>query len=184
MRDFSRRGSVDMLRLNDQKRLAAVHQTGLLDTPAEEVFDRLVAVASRLTGMPYAFITLVDEERSYWKATVGTGIAEHDTFSRQSAVDESFCRYIIITDGPVIVSDAALDPLTNDNPSIRSMGVRAWAGYPLRGPEGHALGSFCVVDTQPRTFTPDDLLLMSTLAEAASREVALRAALADLASFQ
>ena len=172
------RGAADVSRLTDPQRLAAVAGTGLLDTAADEVFERLAAVAARLLRMPLAFVTLVDRQRSYWTSAHGTGLAADDTIGRQNTVEESFCQYVIATDGPVVVSDAALDELTRDNPSIASMGVRAWAGYPLRSPDGHDLGSFCVVDTTPRSFTADALLLLETLADAASREVALRLALA------
>ncbi len=171
---------VDLRRITDPARLDAVRQTGLLDTPAEAVFNDLAELAARLLGMPLAFVTLVDDQRSYWKATVGTGIADTDTRSRQNTVQESFCQYLVATDGPVVIADASVDDLTRDNPSVESMGVRAWAGYPVRHPAGHVLGSFCVVDTSPRTFTDDDLTTLSMLATAASREVALRLALTQV----
>ncbi len=172
------RGAVVTGRLLDADRLLAVRETRLLDTPADALFDHLADLAARLTGLPLAFLTLVDERRSYWKATVGAGIAGDDTTSRQNTVEESFCQYVIATDGPVVVEDAATDELTRDNPSIGAMGVRAWAGFPVRSPDGHVLGSFCVVDTVPRTFDSDQLLLVEALADSASRELALRAALA------
>lgn len=172
------RGPVDVARITDPARLAAVERTGLLDTAADEVFDHLAGVAARLLGMPLAFVTVVDARRSYWTSAVGTGLAPEDTVGRQNTVEESFCQYVVATDGPVVVTDAARDELTRDNPSIASMGVRAWAGYPVRNADGHVLGSFCVVDTTPRSFTPDGLLLLETLADSASREVTLRAALA------
>ena len=129
------------------------------------------------TGMPLAFITLVDDTRSCWKAVVGAGIDPQDVVSQQNTVEQSFCRYLIAADGPVVVTDASVDELTKDNLSVESMGVRAWAGYPVRDEAGHALGSFCVVDTVPHEFSEDDLRLLQTLADAATREVVLRAAL-------
>lgn len=165
----------------DPARLQAVRATGLLDTPAEKVFDDLASAAAQLIGMPLAFITVVDEGRSYWKAVVGAGIAAEDTVGRQNNVEQSFCRYLIDADGPVVVSDASTDELTRDNPSVATMGVRAWAGYPVRDEGGHVLGSFCVIDTIPRQFTAKQLHLLETLAEGASREVALRAALRQAA---
>lgn len=168
---------MDAGRLVNPQRLTAVRETGLLDTPAEAVFDDLAQLAAQMTGMPLSFITFVDGQRSYWKATIGTGIAPDDTVSRQNSVQESFCQYLITTDGPVVVTDAASDELTWDNPSVEKMGVRAWAGYPVRSPDGSVLGSFCVVDTQPHQFSDVDLRVLSTLAAVASREVALRVAL-------
>lgn len=163
-------------RVNDPARLAAVVASGMLDTPAEAVFDDLARLAARLLGMPLAFVTFVDADRSYWKASIGTGIDAADVTSRQNPVWESFCQYVVASDGPIVVTDAATDPATEGNPSVETMGVRAWAGFPVRSPEGHVLGSFCVVDTSPRTFSHDDLEVLSSLALAASREVALRGA--------
>ena len=161
-------------RVHDRARLAAVEATGMLDTPAEAVFDDLARLAARLLNMPLAFVTFVDDRRSYWKATIGTGIDSSDVHSRQNPVWESFCQYIVASDAPVVVTDAATDGMTRLNPSVETMGVRAWAGFPVRDPEGHVLGSFCVVDTTPRTFSDADLEVLASLALAASREVALR----------
>ncbi len=167
----------DAGRLRDPKRLEAVADTAMVDTPAVELFDNLASLASRLLGMPLAFTTFVDGERSYWKAAVGTGIDSEDIVSRANLVEESFCQYVILTDGPVIIPDATADPMTRDNPSVTSMGVRAWAGFPVRSADGHVLGSFCVVDTQPREFTELDLEVLAALAAAAEREVQLQQAL-------
>lgn len=87
-------------RLFDPDRLHAVMETRLLDTPADVVLDHLADVAARLTGLPLAFLTLVDDRRSYWKAAVGTGISADDTESRHT-LQEFFCQYVIATEcGP------------------------------------------------------------------------------------
>jgi GAF domain-containing protein len=160
--------------ITDSDRLAAVRATGLLDTPAESAFDELAALGAALTSLPLAFITFVDEQRSYWKAAIGAGIDGQDTTTRQNSVEQSFCQYVIDAAAPVIINDAATDPRSRNNPSVRTMGVRAWAGFPVRDPAGHVLGSFCVVDTAPREFSTHDLQVLAALADAASREVALR----------
>ena len=155
-------------------RLDAVRRTGLLDTGPEEPFDRLTRLACELLGTPFGFVTVVDERRSFWKSC--TGITSTEVADRQNPVGESFCQYIIATDAPVIIDDARLDPMTRDNPSITSMGVIAWAGFPVRSPDGQVLGSFCVVDSRPRAWQPQDLRTLEVLAHAASGEVALRIA--------
>jgi sigma-B regulation protein RsbU (phosphoserine phosphatase) len=155
-------------------RLDAVRRSGLLDTGPEEPFDRLTRLACELLGTPFGFVTVVDERRSFWKSCIGvpgTALAE-----RQNPVGESFCQYIIATDGAVIIDDARLDPMTRDNPSIESMGVIAWAGFPVRSPDGQVLGSFCVVDNRPRAWQAQDLRTLEVLAHAAGGEVALRIA--------
>ncbi|QEC49031.1 SpoIIE family protein phosphatase [Baekduia soli] len=161
-------------RVRDRDRLAAVRATGLLDTPAEEPFDRLARLAAVTLGAPLAFVTVVDERRSFWKACIG--VDAQDPADRQNALHESFCQYVVGAGAELVVGDAASDPRTRDNPAITGMGVAAWAGFPVRAPGGEVLGSFCVVDTVPRTWTTHDVDVLRTLAEAASGEVALRAA--------
>jgi serine phosphatase RsbU (regulator of sigma subunit)/anti-sigma regulatory factor (Ser/Thr protein kinase) len=156
----------------DPERLASVRRSGLLDPEvgraATAAFERLAALAARLLDAPLAFVTVVDETRSYWRACIGVA---GDT--RQNPVEESFCQYVVADRAPFLVGDAAEHPRTRDNPSVEAMGVRAWAGAPLHAPDGHVLGSFCVVDTRPRSWTDEDADLLQVLAEAASGQVAL-----------
>ena len=155
----------------DPGRLAAVHATQLLDAAAEESFDRLTRIAQRLTGAPLAFMTVVDEARSYWLS--GQGLPEGSP--RQNTVEESFCQYVLGGD-PLVLADVTVDERTAANPSIEGMGVRAWAGFPVRTPDGQVLGSFCVVDTTVHPWSAEDVQLLEELAAIASREVALRVA--------
>lgn len=159
----------------DPDRLAAVDASGLVDTGAEEAFDRLARLASTLLGTPLAFVTIVDAERSWYKSFIGGP----EGAERWGPVEASFCKYVIGTDAECIVDDAGADPLTWSNPAIDRMGVAAWAGYPVRAPGGEVLGTFCVVDTVPRTWSPDNLATLQTLAAAATAEIALRTALRD-----
>jgi serine phosphatase RsbU (regulator of sigma subunit) len=152
-------------------RLAAVHATELLDAAAEESFDRLTRIAQRLTGAPLAFMTVVDDVRSYWLSS--RGLPEGS--ATQNTVEESFCQYVLGGD-PLVLADVTTDERTAANPSITGMGVRAWAGFPVRTPDGHVLGSFCVVDTVVHPWTAEDVQLLEELAAIASREVALRMA--------
>ncbi len=153
-------------------RLDAVRRSGLLDTGAEEPFDRLTRLACELLDAPFGFVTVVDERRSFWKSCVGTTAS--DIADRQNPVGESFCQYVIEADAAVIIGDARLNPMTSDNPSIVSMGVIAWAGFPVRSPDGEVLGTFCVVDGRPREWTPQEVRTLEVLSQAASSEVALR----------
>lgn len=158
-------------------RLAAVRRTGLLDTGPEEAFDRLTRLAATLLGTPFAFVTVVDDIRSFWKSRAG--VAPADQAQRQNPVGGSFCQYVIGLDAELIVGDTESDARTRGNPSIERMGVRAWAGFPIRSPEGHVLGTFCAVDTVVRDWTPSDLEVLDTLAHAASGEIALRIAVEE-----
>ncbi|MFD4986611.1 PP2C family protein-serine/threonine phosphatase [Streptomyces sp. NPDC058374] len=164
--------------LFDPARLAAVVETGLLDTGPEEVFEDLASLAARVTGAGRAFVTLVDDTRSFWKSCVGvdaTAVAD-----RQNQVSESFCYFLVgLGGGPFIVDDAATDPRTRHHPSVAPMGIGAWAGYPLLGPGGEVLGSFCVIDDEPRAWSAADLMTLETLARSVSAEIRLRQTLAS-----
>ncbi|MEV7404109.1 GAF domain-containing SpoIIE family protein phosphatase [Streptomyces sp. NPDC091267] len=163
--------------LSDPARLSAVAVTGLLDTGPENVFDDLSSLAARITGTGRAFVTLVDGSRSFWKSCFGVDATE--TADRQSPVGESFCYFLVgLAGDPFIVEDAAADPRTRDHPSLVPMNIGAWAGYPLLGPGGEVLGSFCVIDDAPREWTPADLTTLATLARSVSSEVHLRQSLA------
>lgn len=163
----------------DRGRLAAVRATGLLDTSAEPGFDRLTGLAATLLEAPLAFVTLVDDRRSFWKSCLGTGLADDDVTARQNTVQESFCQYVVASREPLVVGDTRLDPRTRDNPSIQSMGVLAWAGFPVMSADGHVLGSFCVVDTVARTWSDRDVEVLRVLSLAAAGEFAVRTALAQ-----
>ncbi len=158
----------------DPARLAAVRATGLLDTPAEESFDRLTELAALLLEVPNAFVTVVDDTRSFWKSCIG--VDSDDLEKRQNRVEDSFCQYVIASGEPLVVGDVRADPLTADNPSIVSMGVAAWAGYPLIDPSGQVLGTFCVVDTVTREWSARDVEVLRTLSAAASSEIESRIA--------
>lgn len=159
--------------ITDPARLRAVERSRLLDSPREMVFDELTAVAAKMLDAPFAFMTVVDNERSYWKSTHGI----HDG-TRHNAVEDSFCQYVVESGGaPLLVDDARAHDLTRNNPSIESMGVRAWAGCAVEL-DGETLGTFCVVDQRPRTWSDADRDVLERLASVASREIGMRVALA------
>jgi serine phosphatase RsbU (regulator of sigma subunit) len=159
-------------RIPDRARLDAVQATGLVDTEPEAAFDELTSLAASLLEAPFAFMTLVDTERSFWKSRFGL----KDPSVVQNTVEESFCQYVIASGEPLIVGDVTANEITAGNPSIQSMGVAAWAGYPLIGPDKQVLGSFCVVDTVTRQWSESDIEVLGVLAASAGRELALRAA--------
>lgn len=156
----------------DPARLDAVRSTGLLDTPGEEAFDRLTRLAARVLDTPFAFVTLVDDRRSFWKSCFG--VESDDPAERQNAVEESFCQYVVDSSEPLVVDDVTENPTTKDNPSIALMGVRAWAGYPITDEDGHVLGTMCAVDTRVRDWSEHDTEVLELLASSASNELRLR----------
>lgn len=154
----------------DAQRLAAVQRTGLLDSAATESFDSLTCLAARLLHAPMAFLTLVDDRRSFWLST--DGVAE----GRENPVEESFCQYVIADGAALVIGDATVDTRVCNNPSVGLLGVRAWAGFPVYDADGVPLGSFCVMDTVVRAWTKQDVHVLSVLSQAASAQIALLAA--------
>jgi serine phosphatase RsbU (regulator of sigma subunit) len=153
-------------------RLAAVRATGLLDTGPEENFDRLASLAAMLLDAPMAFVTLVDDHRSFWKSAIGT-IPAHVASERATPVEQSFCQHVLAAGAAVFVDDAEHDPRTRGNPLVQTLNVKSWAGFPVRSPAGEVLGSFCVVDHRPRRWSARDVEVLRTLSHSASGEIAL-----------
>jgi sigma-B regulation protein RsbU (phosphoserine phosphatase) len=156
----------------DPERLAAVHATGLLDTGPEDNFDRLASLAAMLLDAPIALVTLVDETRSFWKSAVGA-IGPELARARETAVEDSLCQHVVAACEGVFVGDAERDVRTSASSLVSALGVRAWAGCPVRSPDGHVLGSFCVVDRRPRDWSERDITVLRTLSRSASGEIAL-----------
>jgi serine phosphatase RsbU (regulator of sigma subunit) len=164
-------------KVSDPVRVAAVRATGLLDTAPEDAFDELARLASVITEAPLAFITVVDDSRSYWKSAVGDGVADQPP--RQHPVLDSLCQYLIATGGPVVLDDVATDKRMLDNPTVKELDIGAWAGYPIYGLTGQILGGFFVISHAPRRWSEWEIQTLATLSRAASKEVALREALAE-----
>lgn len=161
--------SVSAGAVDDPRRLAAVRRSALVDTEPEFVFDELTRAAARLLDTPLAFMTAVDADRSFWKSAVGVTDG-----TRANDVDDSFCQYVIEGQRELLVGDAATNQVTRRNPSITSMGVRAWAGCPVIL-DDEIIGTFCVVDQRNRVWSEQDRDILRHLAMVASREVAQRA---------
>src|SRR5687768_9072243 len=126
-----------------RERLAAVARTFLLDTPPEEAFDRLTRMAARLLGAPVSLITLVTEDRQFFKSAMG--LPEPWASRRSAPLSHSFCRQVAVSGQPLIVEDTRRHPLLRTNPAVREFGWIAYAGVPLVLGDGHVVGSFSVV---------------------------------------
>ncbi len=164
------------LTIRDQKRLQAVVSTGLLDTPPEEGFDSLTRLGAKLLGVPVTFITLVDEARDYYKSAFGL---EGKLNERRELEGRTFCHYAITTATPLLIEDTLASDIFREVPTVRSLGVRAYAGIPLVTEDGHAIGSFCAIDFKPRIWLPLDIDILTELAASALREMKLRSAVAE-----
>ncbi|MHA3772575.1 PAS domain-containing protein [Verrucomicrobiota bacterium sgz303538] len=153
-------------------RIAALRRTGLLDSPPEPEFDRITRLAARLLHAPTAVMTLVDEHRDFFKSAVG--LPEPLAGQRQAPHSHSFCKHVVATDGPLVIEDARAHPLVCDNPAVQDLGVIAYLGVPIHAPGGEAIATLCVVDSQPRHWTEEDVESVQDLATSIATEIALR----------
>jgi diguanylate cyclase (GGDEF)-like protein len=143
---------------NEAERLAALHRAAILDTPAEEVYDEIVHAAAELCGAPISLVSLIDEDRQWFKAK--TGIDAEDT-----PRDLAFCAHAICSDELMEVPDARTDQRFASNPLVLDApNVRFYAGVPLRASAGYSYGTLCVIDTVPRTLTDEQREGLSRLA--------------------
>ncbi len=165
-------------RVVDPQRVAAAKATGLFDSKPDEPFDQLARLAAAVLGVPWVFVTLVDEHRSFWVSAAGVDPDPGTELYGENPIGDSFCQYVIGADDAVVIDDARLDPRSDRNSSIESMGVVAWAGFPLRSTDGYVVGTFCAVDRVARRWSGEDLTLLQALAGAATSHLQLRAALA------
>lgn len=158
--------------LLDPSRLFALDRLDLLDSPPEPAYDRLTQLTARLLDVPVALMTLVDRDRQFFKSQVG--LAEPWASARETPLSHSFCQYVVSKQMPLVVTDARTDPLLASNLAIPDLGVIAYAGVPLRSPEGVVIGSFCAIDTQPHAWTAEELAILDDLNQAVMTEIALR----------
>ena len=159
-------------------RLAALRATALLDSPPEERFDRLTRLAARVLDAPIALVSLVDDERQFFKSCVG--LPEPLASLRQTPLSHSFCKQAVVSGQPLLVNDARQDPLFSDNPSVREFAVIAYAGIPLTTADGAVIGSFCVIDHKPRRWTDADVANLADLAASVATEIDLTRSLKAL----
>lgn len=156
------------------QRLRALYEHHILDTPAEAAFDRFVRAAQEICQTPIALISLVDEQRQWFKARVGLDASE-------TPRDISFCTHAIEQSDLFVVTDAQADARFADNPLVTAdPHIRFYAGMPLKTVEGYAVGTLCVIDHQPRELTPRQVHALKDLARQVSVELQRRRAIAQL----
>jgi GAF domain-containing protein len=155
--------------LSDPGRLAALARTGLLDSPADDRFDSLARVASRVLNAPVALVSLVEKDRQFFKSCIG--LPEPWASQRETPLSHSFCQHAVASRKPLIIDDARDHPVLRDNLAIRDMNIVAYAGIPLMTESGEALGTLCVIDDKPRRWTTEETSLLAQIAEAVVAQI-------------
>ena len=153
---------------NEVNRIRALQRAAILDTPPEPVFDELVELAAHVCHTPISTVTFVDADRQWFKARLGLPVS-------QTPRDISFCAHAILGDEPLIVPDATKDRRFAGMPAIAGGPcLRFYAGAPLVGSKGYAVGTICVMDREPRTLSEDQRRALRTLAAQAVSYLELR----------
>jgi GAF domain-containing protein len=159
---------------NEAERLKALHQYKILDTNPEQAFDDLTLIASQICGVPIALISLVDEDRQWFKSRVGVEIQE-------TSRSVSFCAHAIHQQGIFTVADALNDARFRDNPLVKGAPhIRFYAGAPITTQDGYALGTLCVIDYVPRQLTDDQNNALQALQRQVTAQLELRRNLEEL----
>ena len=150
---------------DEAQRLAALAATDLVDSMSEERFERIVRLASKVTGSPIALISLLTARRQWFKARVGLP-------AQQTPREWAFCTHAILQDGPFVIEDAMSDARFSGNPLVLAdPHIRFYAGVPLRDRAGMAMGTLCVIDREPRKLRATELQALVDLAAIAAGEI-------------
>ena len=161
---------------NEVKRIKVLWQYDVLDTVPEEEFDELADLARLICGAPVALISLVDEDRQWFKSKLGVNLQE-------TSRDVSLCAHAILQKDVMIVPDATKDKRFKNNPLVTTgPKIRFYAGAPLITPSGHALGTLCVIDKVARKLTTDQKRALKILARHVMSQLELRHRTHELAA--
>ena len=153
---------------DEQERLADLRRYEILDTPPEASFDLLTRLASRVLQAPFSLISLVDEDRLWFKSRQGIEVAE-------TPRDFGLCAHAIFGNEVFIVRDAKSDFRFDGNPLVSGAPyVRFYAGAPLRSPHGHNLGTLCIMDQKPRDLNGEERDILVGLSKLVMDELELR----------
>lgn len=156
-------------------RLEALREYSILDTPSEQIYDDITALAAFICDVPIALISLIDADRQWFKSKVGLSLQE-------TPRNISFCEHAILNQSMMIVRDALNDERFAHNPLVTSdPGIRFYAGVPLTTPGGYQLGTLCVIDHEPRELSEMQQKNLAALARQVVMQMELQRVSAQLA---
>ncbi len=162
--------------LQDPHRQRVLREMRVLDTPAEECFDRLTRMAASLLHVPATYIAFVDETRDFCKSGCGlpSGLVE-----KHEIPGDAFCRNTVAHDAPLVIPNTRAHAFSGRIPAVTSMSVAAFAGVPITI-DGIAIGAFCAVDFATRAWSDTDVRVLEELTRSVVRELELQRALREL----
>jgi PAS domain S-box-containing protein len=152
----------------ESERLSALRSFGILDTPREQDFDDIVALASQICGTPISVVSLIDESRQWFKAEVGLGV-------RETPIDSSICAHAILEKRYIEIGDTTLDDRFKTNPLVTGEPhLRFYAGALLQTEDGLPIGTLCVLDYAPRELTYEQKTALLVLSRQVMTQLELR----------
>ena len=153
---------------NEAERLRSLSEYRILGTKPEKAFDNITMMASEICEAPIALISIIDEDRQWFKSKVGLEATE-------TTRDISFCAHTILDSKPMVIEDALADEKFRDNPLVqKAPHIRLYAGFPLKTDVSHRIGTLCVIDRIPKSLTKTQLKIMQGLADQAAMLLELR----------
>lgn len=159
--------------VKESKRIEALKKYDILDTPEHGSFDRITELAAAIFKVPIAIISLVDTDRIWFKSHYGLPVRQIDR-------EPGLCASAILSDDPYIIENAPEDPRTLANPLVAGeFGLKFYAAVPLHTDENYNLGTLCLLDKKPRTFTEEETALLTILGKIVMDEMELRLALRE-----
>lgn len=162
---------------NEAARLAALRDLAVLDTGIDEALEEITAFVAAQLGVPITLVSLVDENRQWFKSRHGLDV-------RETPRDVSFCGHVVAADALMVVNDASKDERFSDNPLVAGApNIRFYVGYPIRSSEGLPLGTLCAIDYAPRTLSERELALLKLLARQVSAHLVATRAQTRLAEY-
>lgn len=157
--------------ITNAERMAELKAADVLDTPPSKLLEEITRLAANLLQVPTALLSIVDRDRQFFKSQVG--VPEPWASARQTPLSHSFCQWVVSSNEELVVDDARMEWALQSNLAIRDLGVIAYAGIPVTSKNGQVLGSFCAIDSKPRTWTTSELINLRDLAHMAEAAMLL-----------
>lgn len=148
--------------LYDPARLEAVAKTGLMDSPREDSYDRLVRMVADSLMVPNAAVSLIDQTRQFYKSAIGLPPELEE--AREVDINQSMCQYVVADGQPLVVEDTRLHEVLKNHPAVLGNVALSYMGVPLKDDAGHTVGTLCVWDEQPRAWTIGHQQILQDLA--------------------
>lgn len=146
-------------------------------TEPEESFDRVTRRLAEAFNAPMALLSLVDEYRQFWKSSYG--MPEALALARQAPRETSICGHVVAANQMLVIEDVLKDKRFANNPLLRERGIRFYAGAPIKSSSGHAIGSLCVIDMQPRKISGSERALLQIIADEVTAKIHQRSVTPD-----